>query len=242
MVTRRLYPLAVLAILFGLGGCAATDRGVGGPASLSQAQDSQPEKYVIQRGDELQIKFFYNPELNDTVQVRPDGRISLQLVDDIVAAGLTPSQLDDALTRRYSEELKSPVVSVILRSFAAQRVYVAGEVNRQGLVDLTPGMTPLEAVIKSEGWMETGKPEATLVIRKGPDNRPFPIRVDLKEAFRGTASGHTLQLQPFDIVYVPKTFIAEANKFVNQYVEKLLLFRGVSLGFSYELRDGSNSY
>ena len=195
----------------------------------------KPQEYFIQPGDKLDIKFFYNPELNETVSVRPDGKISLQLVDDVQAAGLTPSQLDEFLTQKYAKELRKPVVTVIVISFTGQAVYVGGEVNSQGLIDLTVGMTPLQAVINAGGFKETAMPEGAIIIRKDKDNRPIPVRVDLKNALYGSDSGPDIQLQPHDIVYVPMSAIAEANKFVKQYIQDLLLFRGVSLGFSYEL-------
>jgi len=96
-------------------------------------------------------------------------------------------------------------------------------------------MSPLQAVIEAGGLKETADPAAVLLIRKGPENQPVPVRMDLKGTLDGTAMGTGIQLQAQDVVYVPKTFIAEANKFVKQYVEDLFLFRGVSLGFSYEL-------
>jgi protein involved in polysaccharide export with SLBB domain len=209
-------------------------------------QDSQPTarevnpeevlEYRIQPGDELDIKFFYNPELNEIIVVRPDGKISLQLLDDVHAAGLTPSQLEASLTRKYSKELRKPVVTVIVRTFAGQRVYVGGEVYRPGLVQLTAGMTALQAVLVAGGFMPTAKPDEVIVITKGPDNEPVPIRADLKKAIQ--AEDADVVLNSYDIVYVPKTRIAQANKFVNQYVEQLLLFRGTSLGFGfgYEVR------
>jgi len=195
------------------------------------AAPQEPPEYIIQAGDELDIKFFYNPELNETVTVRPDEKISLQLLDDVRAAGLTPAQLDQALTLKYAPVLKEPAVTVIVRSFTGQRVYVDGEVNSPGLVNLTAGMTALQAVINAGGLRETAKPEAAIVIRKGPENQPIPVRVDLY----GKGPEASFQLQPQDIVHVPKTYIARANKFVNQYIERLILFRGTSFGFSYQL-------
>jgi polysaccharide export outer membrane protein len=217
------------------------------PATVSQmpamtaSPPPAPSSYMIQAGDQLDIKFFYNPELNESVTVRPDGKISLQLIDEVQAAGRTPAELDQSLTKDYSKELKKPVVTVIVKSFTSQRIYVGGEVNRQGLMDLTAGMTPLQAVLNAGGFKETANPEAAIIIRKGPDNRPVPIRVDLKNALYGQGPGDAARLQPQDVVYVPKTFIAEANKFVNQYIENLLMFRGVSFGFSYDI-NGNNNY
>jgi len=193
--------------------------------------------YVIRPGDELDIKFFYNPELNETVTVRPDGKISLQLIDEKQAAGLTPGKLDELLSEEYARELKMPVLTVIVRSFSAQRIYVGGEVNRQGLINLPHGMTILQAVFEAGGLKDTARPEETMVIRKGPDNQPIPLRLDLAAAFYGKGNGTDFLLQPADIVYVPKSPIAKANQFVNQYIERLLLFRGVSFGFTYEIND-----
>jgi protein involved in polysaccharide export with SLBB domain len=200
------------------------------------ATPQKPSPYIIQPGDELDIKFFYNPELNETVAVRPDGKISLQLIDEIQAASLQPSELDRTLTNLYSRELKKPVLTVIVRSFTGQRVYIGGEVNTPGLVTLPPGITPLQAVFQSGGFKETAQPAETLIIRKGPDHRPVPLRIDLAAVMNANGQGADFQLQPDDIVYVPKSAIAELNKFVSQYIEQLFLFRGVSLGFSYPLR------
>jgi protein involved in polysaccharide export with SLBB domain len=168
--------------------------------------------------------------------VRPDGKISLQLIDEIQAASLQPSELDQRLTNLYSRELKKPVLTVIVRSFTGQRVYIGGEVNTPGLVTLPPGITPLQAVFQSGGFKETAQPEETLIIRKGPDHRPVPLRIDLAAVMNANGQGADFQLQPDDIVYVPKSAIAKLNKFVSQYIEELFLFRGVSLGFSYPLR------
>jgi hypothetical protein len=98
-------------------------------------------------------------------------------------------------------------------------------------------MTPLQAVMNAGGFKDTAKPAGVIVIRKGPDNRPMPLRVDLQRVLDGESTAEDLQLQPYDIVYVPKTWIAQANQFVNEYVERLLLFRGTTfgLGFTYEL-------
>ena len=228
--------LALIMVIFGvLFGCASQKANVNPEAATLTPTPQEPQDYLIQAGDQLDIKFFYNPELNEAVSVRPDGKISLQLVDDIQAAGLTPSQLDEFLTQKYSKELRKPVVTVIVTSFKGQVVYVGGEVNTPGLVDLKAGMTPLQAVINAGGFKETAMPEGAIVIRKDKDNQPIPVRVNLKDALYGNSSGFDIQLQSYDVVYVPMSAIAEANKFVKQYIQDLLLFRGVSLGFSYEL-------
>ena len=237
----RVFILAM--ILFGgVLGCSAHRTVLDNDAQATSTETQKTPEYLIQPNDQLDIKFFYNPELNETVAVRPDGKISLQLVDEVQASGLSPSKLDDVLTKKYAKELRKPVITVIVRSFTGQRVYVGGEVNKQGLINLTSGMTALQAVFNAGGFKETAKLEGAIIIRKGPDNRPIPMPVDLKKALYGGTAGAGFQLQPYDVVYVPKTFIAEANKFVNQYIERLLLFKGVSLGFSYELHSEAPNY
>ena len=230
--------MAMLGLLLG---CAANQAAVKTEVPTVATAPQDPPEYLIQAGDQLDIKFFYNPELNETVFVRPDGKISLQLVHEVQAAGVSPSQLDKNLTQEYVRELRKPEVTVIVKSFSGQRVYVGGEVNTQGLVNLTAGMTALQAVINAGGFKETAKPDGAIVIRKGADNQPIPLRVDLQRVIYEAGAAADVRLQPYDIVYVPKTWIAEANKFVKQYIEDLLLFRGVSFGFSYEVHSDSKT-
>lgn len=221
-------------------GCSGQHQNLPRANPLMATPEKVPD-YIIQPGDQLDIKFFYNPELNDSVTVRPDGKISLQLVDEIQAAGRTPAQLDVFLTGKYAEELRKPAITVIVKSFASQRVYIGGEVNRQGFVNLAPGMSPLQAIIEAGGLKETADPKSVLLIRKGMGNEPMSVRVNLEGALNGSDTQSLVQLQTLDVVYVPKTFIAEANKFVKQYIEDLVLFRGVSLGFAYDLNPNNNN-
>ena len=237
MQKRKIFQIFTLAmVIFGVFcGCASQKPNVQSETAVLTAAPQKPQDYLIQPGDQLDIKFFYNPELNESVTVRPDGKISLQLVDEVDASGLKPSQLDAELTEKYAHELKKPMIAVIVKSFEGHRIYVGGEVNRQGLIKFTGGMTPLQAVLDAGGFMETANPENAIVIRKGPGNKPVPIEMNLADAMQGNNGKADFLLQPSDVVYVPKTAIAKANKFVNQYIEKLFLFRGISLGFRYDV-------
>ena len=233
MKIKAVRILSIVLVSFIFSACATQSAVTLDPAVASPS--TNPAPYLIQPGDQLDIKFFYNPEINETVTVRPDGKISLQLVDEIQASGLQPSQLDEILTKEYAQELKKPMITVIVKSFGGQRIFVGGEVNRQGLISIASNMTPLQAVFNAGGFKETANPESTIIIRKGPGNKPVPIAMNLDDAMHGKSGSADFLLQAQDIIYVPKTAIAKANKFVNQYIEDLLLFRGVSLGFSYEV-------
>jgi protein involved in polysaccharide export with SLBB domain len=225
---------AIVLTLSLLIGCASQNSNVKPIEAIPASAINAPTVYTIQPGDELDIKFFYNPELNETVTVRPDGKISLQLIDEIQAADLEPLELDRQLTDLYSRELRKPVLTVIVRSFTRQRVYVGGEVDTPGLIVLQAGLTTLQAVFQSGGFKETAEPSETLVIRKGDDNKPIPLRIDLA-AVMDAGGGSDFQLQPDDIVYVPKSAIANANKFIDEYIGGLLMFRGWSFGVSQSL-------
>jgi protein involved in polysaccharide export with SLBB domain len=238
---KQIIWMLATAVLALISGCSHPSSALPPAEAMATKNPSPPAPYIIQPGDSLDIKFFYNPELNESVTVRPDGFISLQLINEARVAGLEPRQATEMLTERYARELKKPVVAVIVKSFAGQRVYVGGEVGQQGLLTMPHGLTALQAVMQSGGFKNTAQPSETLVIRKGPDSRPVPLRVDLESVLSGSASGQDFRLQPDDIVYVPKSPIAKANQFVNQYVEQLFLFRGVSLGFNWELHGDKNN-
>lgn len=190
-----------------------------------------PTNYVIHPNDELSIKFFYNPELNEDVVVRPDGKISLQLVDEIQASGKTPIQLDKELTELYSVELKKPAITVIMRSFGGQQIFVGGEVSKPQAITLTPQMTPLQAVMNAGGFLDTADHGNVMVIRAGSNNQPQTYAVNLDQIADGSSPDMRFQLHPGDVVYIPKTGIAKANVFMDQYVRRFLLFNG----FSYSL-------
>ena len=243
MKTMRKISILVAIVFLGmLIGCASQNGNVKEAESVEPIAPSKAQKpvvYSIAPGDELDIKFFYNPELNETITVRPDGLISLQLIDEIQAAGLEPAKLDQKLTDLYSRELRKPVLTVIVRSFSRQRIYVGGEVTTPGLIELPAGMTALQAIFQSGGFRETADPAETLVIRKGENNEPIPLRIDLA-ALMGANGGNDFQLRPDDIVYVPKSAIANANKFIDEYIGGLLMFRGWSFGVSYQLNNNDN--
>jgi len=236
---KKVWIFAVTIALSGLLiSCASQNSNVKPIEAIPASALNAPTVYTIQPGDELDIKFFYNPELNETVIVRPDGKISLQLVDEIHTAGLKPSELDEQLTELYSRELRKPVLTVIVRSFTRQRIFIGGEVYEPGLIEMPANMTALQAVFQAGGFKETAQPAETLVIRKGANDQPIPLRIDLA-AVMEAGSGNDLQLQPDDIVYVPKSAIANANKFIEEYIGGLLMFRGWSFGVSQNLGLGN---
>ena len=200
-------------------------------ASLPPSSTLPAKEYRIQPGDQLDIKLFYNPELNEQLTVRPDGRITLQLVNDVMAAGLTPAQLTAVLTKAYAGELRSPKVAVIVRTSVADRVYVDGEVTRAGLVPLVGPTTILQSISQAGGIKETAKTGEVILLRKGEDNKMTAFRISLDDAFSGTGENRDIYLKPNDIIYVPKSAIADVNTWVDQYIRRNIpIPLGLSVG------------
>lgn len=234
---RALHTAALFVALSVLAGCTTISTAhlpTADALPLVDDDGSLPEaEYRIRAGDELDIKFFYTRELNESPKVRPDGFITLQLVDDVRAGGLTPRQLKDTLVERYAGHLKQPVVSVIVRSFSSFRAYVGGEVSVPQLVPLDGGITPLQAIARAGGVRTSANLQSVVLIRKGPQGQPVPYQLDLSDdALSAGRRDARVALLPSDVLYIPRSRIANANVFVQQYISDLMLLRGVQLGFS----------
>jgi protein involved in polysaccharide export with SLBB domain len=230
---KKLITIQFLFISLALFACAPV---VKNPAPLHyqtlQVSPYTEQEYRIQVGDQLDIKFFYNPELNEQVMVRPDGRISLQLVHEILVAGLTPSELTDFLTKKYAPELKRPEITVIVRSFGAHKIYVDGEVTKPGMFPLIGFTTVLQAISQAGGMKDSARRGEVIVIRHGTANKPIALTVNAERIVDGTDMRQDITLKPFDIVYVPRSSIANVNVWVDQYVRKNLPV-SISTGFGY---------
>ncbi len=190
---------------------------------------SGPERnYYLQPGDQIDVKFFYDPELNETVTIRPDGKISLQLVEEIEAAGLTPAELDKIITERYGEELERPEVAVIVRTFGGQKVYVGGEVKSPRTLTLTGDLTVMQSIIDAGGLTKSAKKTEIIVVRRGSDYKPVPYKINLEKLLAGQEKD--IRLQPFDIVYVPKSTISNVNEWIDKYI-RLMIPIPISVGY-----------
>lgn len=208
-----------IALVLVLGGMTALFAQTPAPA---QAKPQVADEYVLSPGDMLSIKFFYNPELNEQLPIRPDGRIALQFVGDVTAAGLRVSELRTSLMDRYREVLNQPDLVVIVTSFGVQKVYVGGEVGRPGEIPLIPGMTPLQAIIIAGGDRRTASLRNVVVVRDQGTETPLLLLVDVKKAMSKTAESQDVRLQARDIVFVPMSRIAKVDNFVNQYIKELV--------------------
>ena len=167
------------------------------------------QRYIIQPGDTLSIKFFFNPELNEEdLVVRPDGHISLQLVHEVKAADLTPVQLKSLLEKKYTGQLKNPEIAVIVRSVREPyRIYVDGQVKSPGEFEIIGSLSVLQAIARAGGMLEdSAKKSEVKVIRRDQSGQAFVINVDLNEVLYGGDLSQDIRLLPYDFVYVPRSF------------------------------------
>ena len=212
----RFFSLVFMAFLSV--SCSAQNTAFKTSADLSLMSGSNRE-YRLQVGDEIQLKFYLSPELNQDVIVRPDGRISLQLLDDVAAVGLTPMELDRIVTEGYRTELRNPEITVIVKRLAA-KVYVGGEVRQPRFVAHDGSLTALQAVFEAGGFADTAEPSSVILLRRLNGDKGMAAKLDLKKVMN--AEAEDIALMPSDTIFIPKSTIAEVNLFVEQYITKLV--------------------
>ncbi len=196
--------------------------------SFATWSDDEPG-YRFYPGDQIDIATPTAPELNRTVVVAPDGRVTMPLVGQVMAADRTADDLQDELAQAYAGQLVRPVVEVSLKAAGPQRVLVGGEVGTPGWVDMGGDLDALRAVIAAGGIKATARLGEVVIIRRGRDGRPMRRTVNLSRALRDPAHADLVPLRRFDIVYVPRSSLAEAGVFLGQ-VKDVLPFT-----FSYNL-------
>lgn len=196
------------------------------PAPIEIRMKAQPKvlpgPYRMQVDDLLTVRFYRNPELDQDVRIRPDGKISLPYVDDVPAAGLTPVQLDDYLTNAYTGELATPDVTVIVVEFGAQKVFVGGMVESEGVVELNGEMTVLQSIKAAGGFNRWARRDQVVLIRRDPQGNVQAWAIDMRKIESGEHPELDVMLAPFDIVHVPRSAIANVNLWVDQYIRENL--------------------
>ncbi len=172
------------------------------PVSPGTAGTAAPE-YRIGVDDVLTISVWHEPELSRNVPVRPDGKISLPLVGEIVAAGKTVSELQEDLKAALSKTIKVPELTVIVAEIRSRRINVIGEVNRPGAYPLTQSMGVLDAIAQAGGLRDFAKKNSIYVLREAPDGQRKRIDFSYKNVLKGHKGAQDVVLQPHDTVVVP---------------------------------------
>jgi polysaccharide export outer membrane protein len=170
------------------------------PAPAAAAPTSS-DSFVIGASDTITVTVLKEPSESGPLLVRPDGKITVPLLGDIQAAGLTPLQLADELTKALKKYIQDPNVSVILTKVNSQKVYLIGEIARIGPLDVTPGMTLLEAISSAGGLTQYANVKKIYILRNA-DGKTEKLPVRYKDALKGNTALN-LVLKPGDTIVVP---------------------------------------
>jgi polysaccharide export outer membrane protein len=194
----------VTASLIGLASCAP----LAPPAPPVSTVPSETASYIIGPGDALQISVWHNAELSAAVPVRPDGRISTPLVNDVVAAGRTPEQLGHDIEARLKKFVADPSVTVIVSSFVGpynQQVRIIGEAVTPKAIPYSAHMTVLDAMIAAGGLTPFASGNRTKLVRR-VDGKEVNSTVRVSDLLKdGDLSANT-DLRPGDIIIIPQSY------------------------------------
>lgn len=185
--------------------------------------ETEPE-YVLYPGDEIEIATPTAAELTRTQKIGPDGRVSLPLVGQIMAADRTIAELEADASDAFASQLRRPVVEVTLKTAAPLKVWVDGEVRLPGVYDMPADIDAWQAIIQAGGFLPSAKRDQVALVRRGPGGTRMLRAVDLSPNDR-----EIVALRRGDIVYVPRTLLGEVADFVTQFRSAL------PIGFSYAI-------
>lgn len=191
------------------------------PPAGAGSVPAQAEPYRLGVGDEMLISVLSAPELSGPVKVRPDGAITTPGAGTVHALGRTPEEVGREIEGKLGEILRHARVDLVVTNYGPQRVFVIGEVDQPGDKPYYKGMSAMQAVAAAGGIRATGQAGSVLVLRRTGAEAAEVRRLDLGLALKGEP-GPDLDLHPYDIVYVPRTFIAKAGVVVDQYVRQMI--------------------
>jgi polysaccharide biosynthesis/export protein len=178
---------------------AASQAAVSADRATNGSVDATEYRLVV--GDKLRIEVYKDPQLSQSLEIRPDGKITLPLIGDVAAAGHTPQELTTTLEQRLREYVTTPVVTVIVAEATPPMIYVMGEVNSPGAQPVRGPVTVVQALAIAGGFKEFANPRKIRILRKSPDGSidtlPFNYRDAVNRAER------PMMLQPGDTVIVP---------------------------------------
>jgi polysaccharide export outer membrane protein len=236
---RSSIGLFAVIIAAGFAGCAATANTHANAQEQAQAMTYAAETpaYRFFPGDEIEVIVFSAPELTRTVTVGPDGRIALPLIEPVRAADMTAADLHDALIAAYSRQLRAPEISVTPKSFASRQVFVGGEVARPGIYEMPANIDAFQAVALAGGFLPSARRADVLVLSRA-SGASSVSEVDLSPRAMRQGFPDAQPLQRYDVVYVPRSGIAQVNLFMQQYVRDAL---PVQFSFYYDLNGQRNN-
>jgi polysaccharide biosynthesis/export protein PslD len=236
-LTRR---AALLSLGLALAGCSTTQMisPVENRGHAFSPWSDEPPPYRLGGGDVIKVDFLYTPELSTAAVVGPDGYIALPVTGRIPAQNLTPSELQAAIVKAASANLDGPVVTVSLVEAKSARIMVGGSVAKPGVFPLPPRATPLEAVLLAGGFLPEARMDEVVLLRAPPGGGAVMLRtVNLRRFVATGGADDRVALAQEDILFVPRSHIAELDLWIDENINKLLPFNR-SVDFSYATGKG----
>lgn len=173
------------------------------------------DEYYIGYGDVLDVLFLYNSDYSrEGIKVRPDGRISFQYVGEVAVAGKTPAYVDSLLTSKFSEILRDPQITVIIRDFQEQMIYVLGEVGRPGGYRYERGLTLMQGLSLGNGLSRDARKNGVVVVRRIAPEHILGIEINVDDILKNNRFDLDIPLRPFDIIMVPRSRLATTEDFI----------------------------
>ena len=207
-MNRKLWMLLAALLVLPLGGITVqakqekTDnKRSSEQANATKAATDDPS-YEIGAEDQLSISVWKEPDITRMVPVRPDGKISLPLINDVQAAGLTPMQLAMSITEKLKKFISDPQVTVIVMAINSRRYYIVGEMSRTGAFPLLPHTTVLQALASAGGFSQFANLKAIYVLRI-IDGKSVKYPFNYKDVIKGVHSEQNIELKPGDTIVVP---------------------------------------
>lgn len=188
--------------------------------NLAQTNDKPlvDNTYRIQKGDKLSVKFFSHPELNEpSVVVRPDGFISLQIIDDIRAEGRTALELKADLEKAYNETLLNPIISVAVIEFVAPRVFIGGQVKTAGRYELRDAKTIVQVIFLAGGFTEDANRKMVILARPDGKGDWQTQAVNVMKILDKKSPEKDVELRDGDYIFIPDSKISQFNKAVETF-------------------------
>jgi polysaccharide export outer membrane protein len=163
----------------------------------------QSANYIVGVGDVLEVNVWKEGELSKTVPVRPDGMITLPLVGELKAVGLTPVQLQEQITDALTKVVSEPQVTVMVVSVQSMSFNIMGQVNKPGFYPLTRPITVLDAIALSGGFRDFAKQNKIYILRKGENGTEQRLKFNYKEVIKGKKMAQNIVLLPHDTLVIP---------------------------------------
>jgi polysaccharide export outer membrane protein len=191
------------------------------------------QEYRVEPGDSLLVQSYFDQTLRQTVVVGPDGRISLLLVGDVSVAGKTVREISELVRKRYAGRLPDkPDINVAINELSGLSVYVGGEVRTPSVVPIKGSLTLMQAIAEAGGFLASANQHQVIILRRGPDGTFTARQQNASLVLRNEAG--EMYMRRRDIIFVPKTEIAQLDQFVDQYINQIIP-RPVQTLFGYQI-------